>query len=501
MSTAPSTRHYRVSALGHTSGLVVIAWKGRHVTVMVLPKVWPAPSAALVDLQYLPHAPVCVRELGTLVVQGDNEQVLQFGTILEGCADLAEGEDPAVDGGASKLFTRLAGNAPTVTPFDMPEGMLSSFWTLALRFQEHGVLWDESLRALKGQNAVTSYLTSTGLCTLPDLHNALCRLFVAQSSVVLRGRPPLFTSEIRRTTRPQGRMIIRDLVKRSRRTSPAVACETGILSRDDPWTRLILCGLREVAGDIGLDTTTRRSALALGRGLRDVKRLDAQDAWNDVRGRPVPRKFRQVALVSRLAETIVRRDPAFGDLESQGRQGVTATLVVRTSRIYECVLKEAAERLGHRVENGADYRIWVEPGNAKAPDLVLVGPLGIPTAVVDAKYKSLSHMGAMPMSDQYQQFAYASIVDAPSLFCYAAHPGSAPQPAETRTANTAAQHLLGCGWVGFPKASEVDDSSWVERAALEMAEGLALVTTPTPFGGSDESGDEAQPPAAESHLD
>lgn len=476
MDPTVTSRQYRVSRLGHTSGVVVLPWKTNQITLMVLPKFWQAPATQVLDLSEASRGPLAVREMGRLVVRGTEQDVARVASLLDGCLELPE-EEESFDGGVSKLFTlETSGRDEGFDPTGLPAGALAQFWSLALRFQDREVLWNQSRRALQGQADLASYLTSTGLNSLPDLYQALCRLFVSQCATALRARPPQFASEVDLRMNPRGRILVGDLPRRSRRVFPVVACESGTLSRDDPWTRLILCGLRMVSRDRLIDSTLRRNALSLSRGLNDVTQIDPQDAWNDVRGRPVPRKFRRLALVSRLAEAIVRRDPAFGDLESAGRQAVTATLLVRTSRLYECVLHDAAERLGLSTRHAGRFGIWEERPAAKVPDLLVVDPSGTPLVVIDAKYKWLSSMDAMSMSDQYQQFAYAAIVDAPALFCYGGGSLAAGhlKGVEARTANTDARHLLGCAGVAFPQPGEVIDSSWVDRAARQLERGLAV---------------------------
>lgn len=479
-------RQYAVSRMGQTTGVVVLRWRTSLVTIMVMPKFWRAPGLQILDLGDLPSGPLVVKEMGKLVVRGQSQDVAEVATSLERCSELTDADDLSPDGGVSRLFTLEAtGGWDRLVDSPLPAGALTQFWSLALRFADRQVLYDTSLRALQGQADLAAYLTTTGLNSVPALNQALCQLFVAQCATALRGRPPQFTSEVELRTNPRGRILVSDLPRASRRIVPSVACESGTLSRDDPWTRLILCGLRVVSGNGQLQPKVRRIALSLSRDLHEVTHLEPSDAWNDVRGRPVPRKFRRLALVSRLAEAIIRRDPAFGDLESAGRQAVTATLLVSTSKLFECVLEEAAKSLGLDTRRYKTFGIWEERTNSKVPDLLVLDPSGNPRVVIDGKYKSLDHMDSMPMGDQYQQFAYAAIAGAPALFCYAGG-RLVTDPAtgvELRTANTEARHRLGCAGVAFPQPEEVAEGWWVTRAASQLERGLAAIesseTVPT----------------------
>ncbi len=477
-SAAVVSRQYRVARSGHTTGVVVVPWRSHVVTIMVLPKFWRAPSIAVLDLAGPIPPVIVVRETGRLVIRGTETGIAEFARSLAQCEEPPDDDDATGEESGSGLFClEPGGDAAVPDEVDVPEGALAEFWSLALRYQGRQVLWDGSRRALESQEELTAYLTRTGLTSVPDLYQAMCRLFVLQCAKVLRSRPPALTSEVTFGLYPRGRVLVEDLPRRSRRITPVIACESGTLAHDDPWSRLILCALRAVSTSARVHAPVRRSATTMVRSMREVRQSSPQEAWNDVRGRPVPRKFRRLAIVGRLAEAILRRDYAFGDLETSGRAGVTATLLVRSSRLYECIIRDAVERAGSRVVEGRRYGIWRERLTAKAPDLLILDQAGTPVLVIDAKYKFLSSMDSMSMTDQYQQFAYAAVVGAPALFCYGATPATAARLplCEVRTANTQAQHLLGCIGVDFPGLEALRDGSWLAAAADQSGSGMARV--------------------------
>lgn len=463
---------YRVAPSGQTAGVVVVPWRGKKLTITVLPKFWGARFTGVLDLDTVATERITVRESGTLVARGSAVSLAAFDALLATTHEIASDSDPIAAHRGLFVLARVDDALEPGAPVAMDPDA-NAFWNLAFEFMQDGVFVREPLRAMYGTQEVAAYLSESGLAELPELTPVLRRLFLSECVSTLRHRPSQATTEVEALASPRGRVHLKDLPNRMRRVNASILCERSSIDQDDAWSRVIRCALRSIATDECAAWQERAQASALERLLPDVTLVRATHACAAITGKPVPRKYVRLAQLSRIGETVLRQSPHFGAGVGKVRQGVVTTLLVDTSRLFECVLRDAASELGMSVAEKPYFGIWKGYPAAKRPDLAIQdGSIG--SLIIDAKYKSIDSMMSMQMSDQYQQFAYASVSEVPTVFAYA-RSGSTLR-GETWSdfveSDTDAAVVLGCVIVPFPKAGAVADGTWRSDVSGALAGAL-----------------------------
>ncbi|MFZ2511594.1 MAG: hypothetical protein WAW85_10975 [Gordonia sp. (in: high G+C Gram-positive bacteria)] len=269
---------------------------------------------------------------------------------------------------------------------------------------------------------------------VPVMEQVVFKAFLDELSYCLRRKRSEFQPFSESLQVVRGRVDSRALVEREARGLISVTCVFDDLSDDTPVWRLVRAALRLVSGQ------AEAPALGTQAGRLDsvLDSVTIVDPVSAILAVPVVdtvyAKYGMLNLV-RLSRCIVLHRYPVGGLDLKGQDSM-AEIKVATSSVWEQLIVRSlgSARLDWLVKNRRkDTSLMIfEHGATKFPDIILearrerstrVGRL----AVVDAKYKfqrrrengkdmPATIAGQLSMADQYQCFAYASILKVPSVF-------------------------------------------------------------------------------------
>lgn len=321
---------------------------------------------------------------------------------------------------------------------------------------------------------------------LPALKPLIMRTFVADLQRALKRRRHSFQPRTEDTLTIRGRVDVRSLADREARGTLPVTCHFDDLSHDSPAWQILRTTNRLIVGDAEARKEDADLAAQLDNRLSDVSVLPASHAVRaliTVRGSQEGRSLRRLLQLSRCLLTLRYPVGALADESTD----FAMEIKIATSGLWETLLANAlnsyTDYRAHTQGSGIALRLF-DQGKRKRPDIVLTSPdpqtvrpaqttpLGVDDVnfVIDAKYKilappesskksSVPRMSWLSMPDQYQCFAYATLLNAPALFitvgtedrCTA---WTSPVPGQSATG-----HPVGIASVRFPAPGETSLSA------------------------------------------
>lgn len=488
---ASASRFARVGSGSGGTGLAILELSnGSTLSIFIVPKFWgPSGCRADIDLDALLESTkdqtLVVPELATLRLLSRDEGLLAFcmskllGLKFDEEMDDDDLQEP--DSGAMKRTESLLVETVRPVSFDLLtevevandtiDESIRRFWS-----NIEDIKASDLVKLAVGTDLESPVLLGRRLIrAIPGLEMALWRLFVSETEHALRRRTPDFRA--RREVLP----FVRGALTRAGRFNASVGdrtrleCEFSELDHDHDWQRLIRAGVRETSRRLrAIDGRHGEAELLLRCRRIDIRMSDVQ-----VVDRPAARRInidisrlgknRHAIYAARLASAVLGGPIDVGRKGRNPRDVAIATgLRVSSPHLFERMLAGSLnEQHGFQlVANREALALRKGEPARKRPDLLLVNrAISMPSisssiALVDAKYKlkAPAALSQMPMGDQYQQFAYAVVSGRPTLFLYAAAPGTLPELVDSGLANVASTApILALGSVPFPGP---DEESW-----------------------------------------
>jgi 5-methylcytosine-specific restriction endonuclease McrBC regulatory subunit McrC len=485
------TRYFRVSPNGNGCGIALVgvpedSGSGFFIKFDVLPKFWSSTGTITVDLDELSRlAPtsghlfsIVVHELQVLRILSANPKLLQkvtnslLGASFEPLDDESETQGTVLESMSKEvsLFQEISirdlkaeEEAPALPSLGSP----SVFWEIVLNAGRSRDLIrtpDSESIELSNYNSPLSRLLFDDIPALRDL---VRRTFLDEALYLAARRKPLFKAKTEALTAVRGRMTVAGLVSRKSTLASSIECQFDELELDLPWYRLVQAANRIVAGSsIAFDTDFAEKVAAISHRLRDLQVTSPSQVMRSLSGQTVPRNLKHFRNSFTLAKYIVLDQSPLGtgDLESRVPEGLLAAIRIPTALLFEEMLrgrKVASGKILHR-HGVKNLRIFDGDlmASVKQPDLSLMAEDGTISTVVDAKYKPAPNsFASMPMSDQYQQYAYSSSSGLDSVFIYvSSHHTATSSTIVVNRANTNIRVAIES--VSFPCTSDLD--SWWE---------------------------------------
>lgn len=481
----------RASRSGNGCGVAIVAVEGIEGTwllqISVLPKFWAAQGTSVVDLDKAPgddrrHS-VVVHEGRYLVLSSSNADVARRGaTALMGLefVDSDEGgEGSDRDGreqyapGRVRLFDEVAiadvGSGLAPVPATNPQSM----WELIEHFGSLDLLRIPEIE--EDTTRSPTYLADSLLSHVPELRPLLLRTFVEQAEAYVARRRPHFRGEEAELATVRGRIQPHRLAERDARRRLGIHCSFDELDHDSPWHRLLRAAARISA--IELQELGRRDAALraerVERRLHDATLVHPRQALAGLPRRWHTRTTRTAAVPVALARGLLTGRYPFGteDVADAMRPAVSAAVRVSTAALFERMLSTVRLADGSRLVHAPLPVRIREDGPGKRPDLAVHTPEGLTVAYVDAKYKSLTGgLAAMPMADQYQQYAYAAASGRPVAFVYVGDP---TQDSARVIVGGDAAHQVSVLTVPFPEPDQ--HRGWSQQAAERLSPCVAAL--------------------------
>ncbi len=486
-------RRVRVSRYGNATGLAVYQyglWNSARLIlhVDILPKFW-------------------AKERTTWLVDLD-----EFSPIgLDGCLGVRvtcfEGDALEFKSSRASEVERLV-NAMVSTPFQNAEGDFfgepadAGFFSRDPNSQQSAtelastqtsapdIFWKLVSKVNKSDELVTfpeavhvdpttqaSYLASRSAFATSAVRQFLLRYFASSAENLASRRKPLFELKTEDIGAVKGRITRRGLIAANRGLVNQVNCEFEDLVNDSPWYALVVqasyLAKAQIEGDVDLFWAGKLDWVA--RKLKP--QVSSRGLYLRVlKGGNTPSKLRMFKPVFEMARQILLDDrgASLGNLTS-GRPVPVATLRVRTAALFEKLLDgRLLPGIGVlRLNHPNTYKLRALDNKPKLPDLAIYSSSGNLKALVDAKYKMAPpSFPTMPMPDQYQQFAYASLSGLPTYFVYVGD--FACLEDRILSLNAVATHSVGIWAIPFP----IDDNlvTWWEQVVSELQNRGAFAT-------------------------
>ena len=449
-SARTETRYFRVSPNGNGCGIALVgvpedSGSGFFLKIDVLPKFWSSTGHITVDLDELSQLsptsvhlfPIVVHELQVLRILSSNQKLLQkvanslLGARFEALEDESESQGASLSTMTREvsLFQEIAfrdlkaeDEAPGLPSLGTP----AIFWEIVLnagRARDLVRTPDKESVELSNYNSPLSHLLFEDIPALRDL---VRRTFLDEALHLAARRKPLFRIKTEALTAVRGRMTVAGMVSRKTTLEASIECQFDELELDSPWYRLVQAANRIVAGDsTSLNSEVVEKTAAISHRLRDLQVSSASQVMRSLSGQNMPRNLTQFRNCFTLAKYIIldKSPLGNGDIESRVPDGLLAAIRIPTALLFEEMLRDRKMASGKRlVRHGVNnLRIFAGDFTAsvKQPDLALIADDGTISTVVDAKYKSApNNFSSMPMTDQYQQYAYSSSSGLNSIFIY-----------------------------------------------------------------------------------
>ncbi len=455
-----------------------------RLCLTVLPKVWASASppelVTTIDLSALENG-----QLDRLnVVVYERQRVRLTGTektvkgVVDGLTGLEfDPGDSAIGKKPSCLFERATRcNCDTLQSAAETEKQVRAFWTM-MSDVEFSDLITPPRGAAVGRHAET-YIAEKLLPHVSALEPLVQSEFLRQAEKFVRRRRPEFRHHIDDMSAVRGRIVTSGLARRAARGQQAVACEFDELDANVPWQQVIrfaagMVSRRDGYGNERLAGNAARVARILGDCHAIHPRLARQMCSGNAL--KAPRKARFAAETLQLARWLILARYPFGVQEdSAGRpQAVAAGVRVPTSRLWERFLAGVkVENIGTLEKHSATVPIRQKAVMEKSPDLCVRSGGGGVIALFDAKYKLMRRprFEAMPMADQYQQYAYAAATGKPTVFVYVTDSECRGKLSEdVILVNGSPGPRVGVATVPFPGPEDCNDiSAWRRRVGKRL---------------------------------
>jgi hypothetical protein len=403
-----------------------------RLRITVLPKVWRNADSlkhcATVDLDLAVGAQgdclsVAVHEKQYIRLCGRDERAVE--KVADALTGLQFDDTEQEDGEKPRracLFDRVVRQSGSdgEAAQDLDE-QIAGLWTLVSQFSDLLTIPAADTERTRADTYMAELLRHA-----PEIEPVVRRSFVQEAEAFVRRRRPEFRHHVDEMAAIRGRIVTSGLVRRRARGQQAVLCEFDELDTNSGWQQLIRHAVRIVAGCrvVGEEAVATRAA-RVERLLADCHTLHPQTA-RQLCSRPnlePPRKARFARHVLELSKWLILARYPFGVEEADRAPppALAAGVRVPTSRLFERLLAGVPLGTKRVLESMADpVPIRFRSGGGKKPDLVCRNAERYPTLYVDAKYKVLeaARFAAMPMSDQYQQYAYAAATGIETLFVY-----------------------------------------------------------------------------------
>lgn len=248
---------------------------------------------------------------------------------------------------------------------------------------------------------------------LPALEQVVRRAFLRQVEGALRVRRSNFVSFTEETLFVRGRMEPRELIERRARRRLPVTCTFDDLSHDTALWRVLRAAVRLIATDA--DSKLGADAARCDSRLSDVSLLGTSTAVAMIGTIEHTREARQRRGLLALARCVLQFRYPVGGITS-GVDSNAAILKVEPSSMWERLLGRLLDHAELALpERPTAVRLFQNGKRPKQPDLVRISNGRL--AVVDAKYKrNVRKLTELSMSDQYQCYAYANLLQATTVF-------------------------------------------------------------------------------------
>ena len=454
-----------------------------RLCVTVLPKVWASASApelvTTIDLSALETGQVnrlnvVVYETQRVRLTGAEKTVETVGDALTGLK--FDPGDAATEKKPARLFERAARcqSKPRDSEAEQ-DRQVRAFWTMMSHVKFSGLITPP--RGVADSASAETYIAEKLLPNVTALEPLVQQEFLRLAEKFVRRRRPEFRHHIDDMSAVRGRIVTSGLVRRAARGQQAVACEFDELDADVPWQQVI----RFAAGMVSRHNGHSNDRLA-GRAARVARILADCHSLHPRVARQMcssgalkaPRKARFAAETLELARWLILARYPFGVQEdcTSRPQAVAAGVRVPTSRLWERLLAGVkVEHIGTLEQHSETVRIRQKAGMEKSPDLCVRSEGGDVIAWFDAKYKMRRpRFEAMPMADQYQQYAYAAATGKPTVFVYVSdseHPGKLSE--DVILVNGSPGPGVGVATVPFPRPEDCDDITvWRRRVGERL---------------------------------
>jgi hypothetical protein len=437
-----------------------------RLRITVLPKVWRLAASPkhckTIDLDRTVEGPdnclsVAIHEKQHIRLCGRDEKAVQ--TVADALAGLRfddSEQDDEKKHAQARLFERAVSQSRSSG--DAKQGLdeqIAALWTLVAQFPDLLTIPGTDDERPQADTYIAELLRDA-----PEIGPVVRRAFVKAAEAFVHRRRPEFRHHVDEMAAVRGRIVTSGLVSRKARGRQAVLCEFDELDTNSRWQQLIRHAARIVAGcrAAGENTVAARAA-RVDRLLADCHTLHPQIARQlcNQRNLAPPRKARFARHVLELAKWLIVARYPFGIEEAAGAPppALAAGVRVPTWRLFERLLDGVSLGTQGVLESMADpVPIRVRSGGGKRPDLMSRNAERQPTLYVDAKYKLIkaARFAEMPMSDQYQQYAYAAATGIRTLFVYLRPPSHSDTPGEKDLARVllAKGPLLAVAAIPFP---------------------------------------------------
>lgn len=456
-----------------------------RLCLTVLPKVWaPAELTDLVapiDLSALEAGQTNL--LNVVVYETQRVRLTGAEKTVETVVDALTGlefdpRDAATEKKPARLFERAARcqSEPRESETEQ-DRQVRAFWTMMSHVEFSGLITPPR-GAAGGSNAET-YIAEKLLPHVTALEPLVQQEFLRQAEKFVRRRRPEFRHHIDDMGAVRGRIVTSGLMRRAARGQQAVACEFDELDTDAPLQQVI----RFAAGMVSRQNGHANERLAgraarVERLLADCHSLHPRVARQMCSGNALqaPRKARFAAEALDLARWLILAHYPFGVQKDSGRrpQAVAAGVRVPTSKLWELLLAGVAvKHIGTLEQHSKTVRIRQNAVMEKSPDLCVRSEDRDLIAWFDAKYKlrRRPRFEAMPMSDQYQQYAYAAATGKPTVFVYVSEDKNPGKPGrDVILVNMIGGPRIGVAAVPFPRPEECGDiPGWRKHAGNRLS--------------------------------
>ncbi|HIW91578.1 MAG TPA: McrC family protein [Candidatus Corynebacterium avicola] len=310
----------------------------------------------------------------------------------------------------------------------------------------------------------------------PPLKPLIMHAFVVELANAVRHRRHAFQPQTEDLLAIRGRIDTYSLADREARGTLPVTCHFDDLSHDSPAWRVLRAANRLIVNDEDAEVDDRTLAAQLDNRLSDVEVIPTPRAVQSlvsIRGSLEERSLRGLL---RLARCVLTMRYPVGVLSDDATDFATE-IKVPTSGLWETLLATALNRFtryrAHTQGAGSQIHLF-EHGRRKKPDIILTDPdhrtkrtkVKDVNFVIDAKYKELRppknlrkksgpSMSWLSMSDQYQCFAYSTLLDAPTLFITVGSDDGCVTRTSPIPGQTEDGHAVGIAPVPFPVPGEI----------------------------------------------
>jgi hypothetical protein len=433
-------KSYRVSPSGNSCGLAVFRLTSELPTpklihIEIFPKFWTErPKTWFLDLdsefEEQAHG-ISLKKLqiyeGDLVTFGSESRVVlnELSNLLLtpvfSKQSVAVPDEPV----EQNFFAPLA--RPESGPFDAQLDysveLFTDFWDLVEAASESGdYLEYPVLSELDSEQQ--AYFASLSEYLNLSYKQSVLRRFVEKAEEYVLRRPKFYGALVEKLNVFRGSPTSRGWVEISQKSGKSIEFEFDEISDVSTWDQIVAAAamiastsIKGVDADNYVERSLWISSKTFSGSSQSYRAL-----LGDLSLRQLPKGLSAHKEVFRRAIDILRND--FQISLGQQNNAISrpvASVRLRTSLLFELVLngKEIAPGVIISRNLAPQLRLRHNDVQPKIPDFALVTTSGAIVGLADAKYKTkVDSFSQMPMSDQYQQYAYAQVSGLPTFFIY-----------------------------------------------------------------------------------